>query len=947
MVLEFMLFGPVSARAGDKDVDLGPFRQRCVLAVLLLEANRHVTLDQLAERVWGSQAPQHARGTLRSYLSRLRGVIAVDNDVVLERRSEGYRLVVDDARVDLHLFRSLTTQARRTDDAEERVRILQRALGITQDDPLSGLDSLWFASVRAAVQVELLTAEVEHAELQLDQGRGSGLTPRLSELASLNPLDERVAAQLMRALCWEGRKSDALRQFEWTRQQLAGELGVSPGSQLSQLHLSLLGEDMDASPTQRFAPAAEPGRTPRQLPAATLGFVGRTAEWAELDQLLEEQQCPSFENGPRPLAVAVINGTGGVGKTALAVQWAQRVKGRFPDGQLYLNLRGFGPTESCVAPADALMTLLCALGVAPESVPVGLDERSALLRSELDDRRMLILLDNARDSDQVRPLLPGGSSFLIVTSRRSLRALTVREGGRSIALRGLSAPEAVRLLLGPGHRTRDEGERAAAQKIVEHCAGLPLALRLCADRAARLAHLSLAGLSDELADQHDRLRALSEDESPETDLNAVFAWSYNAMGPEAAELFLLLSVYPGKPLGTHAAAALAGVDRAKGAALLGRLADASLVDQMASDHYEVHDLLHQYARDRARRSRVDTHSALQRLLTWYAHTAERARWQLSQTSHRLNLSRFPPPSAEPKDFESSEEAIDWFDHEREVIVELITRQADECGAHELVVMLCQLSWTYFYQRGHWHHMTETHESAVRSAVIVGDPLLEGKLRNGLSTGYGRLGHWHAAARSCEKALATFERIQDPVEQATALLNLGSIYNKIERHTEAQAALERSQELFKYEGDELSSAMALNNLAETLTRMQLYDAALDAATRAVAVFDQDSTEPMRRVAGWGTVAAVHAARGDHESALTGCQKALAAAESTRTTNAAVSLRVRMGEQLHALGRTAEALSVWDEARQLCRQLGDMIAERNIERLANEAGLPTEGLTPEVG
>lgn len=671
-------------------------------------------------------------------------------------------------------------------------------------------------------------------------------------------------------------------------------------------------------------PGSGDRQLPRQLPSNVHGFVGRDGHLAQLDKIMG---LDGNGGASAPVVISAIDGTAGIGKTALAVHWAHRVKQHFPDGQLYLNLRGYGPGRP-VGQGDALAAMLRSLGVEPDRIPAGVDERSALLRSTLATRRVLIVLDNAKDSEQVRPLLPGGDALVVVTSRRKLRALSVHHGARHLTLDLLSESEALELLAGAIGRDRVDGEPAEAAAIIELCARLPLALRLAAERVNGQPEAALRDLVAELSEQRNLLAALSIDESVDTDLRAVFAWSHGALDAEAARMFDLLGLHPGSGFSVSAVAALWGVPPERAVATLRRLADVHLLEQRFRGRYEMHDLLREYARERAEEH--NDHSAARgRLLQWYVHTAADARARIAATPHELPIPPDPPEGIVPDRFGNHRLATEWFDAEQDTIVKIVESAGDH-GHHGDGAVLSQLIWYFFYLRGLWQRMVVVGEAGVAHAVALGDPLLEAKIRNGLSQPYGEIpGLAEKAIATSRHALSIFERLGNRRGLAGCLLNLGSAYRAAKRFAEARDALERARDLYQQDGNQHYAAFALNNLATLCLGLGRLDEALDCARRAVDVL-RDSPEPFRLVTGLMTLASTHAARGDREPALECYREAVATAEGLGNTHEVIRLGIELGHRLSAVGAVDEAIEVWREAYRICIEHGGAAAAE-IRRL----------------
>jgi DNA-binding SARP family transcriptional activator/tetratricopeptide (TPR) repeat protein len=925
---EFGVLGETIARAAGRRVELGPARQRGVLAALLVDAGSPVSLDQLGNRVWGDTPPLRAAGALRSHLSRLRGALAATGYGGIRRRPGGYVIEVDETAVDLHRFRRLAKRART--GCVGAGDLFEQALGLWRGEALADLDSPWAAGVRHALEVERFSVRLDFFDARLREGRHSGLLADLASLVAAHPLDERVAGQYITVLYRSGRQAEALTVYDRIRRQLADELGADPCPQLQQLYQRILTGDLAVLADQSAA-TLEPVREraiPRQLPASVPGFVGRARELQRLDDLLVHAD-PARRPGPTAVVISAIDGTAGIGKTALAIHWAQRTAHRFPDGQLYLNLRGYGPDQP-VDPSDALESMLRALDVPSERIPGGLDERSALLRSRLSECRMLILLDNARDSDQVRPLLPGSGGLVLVTSRRRLRALSARDGARHVNLDLLPMHDALQLLADAVGGDRIEREPQHAEEIVTLCARLPLALRLAAERINRFPAATLSDLAGELRGHHSRLGALSIDESPDTDLRSVFSWSYSALDPDSARMFDLLGLHPGAASSVSAAAALAGIPPAQAQRLLDRLTNVSLLEQRFPGRYEFHDLLRDFALEH---DPPDISAAYTRLVHWYVHTAANARAQLTGIPHRMPVDVAPPEGVEPVQFASLRDAVAWFDLERDALVKIV-RAAGGYGIHEGAAVLYGIIWVYLYMRGHVRLMITAGDSAVECATAIGNYFLEAKCRNGLGVGMFEGRMFEKAIASFHHAFAIFSELGDVREQATVLLNMGNAYNNLQRFSDSREKLKRAHSMFLQVGETLSAALALNNLADSYLGSRQFEKALDCAHQALRAI-RTGHEKFRQVRVLETIANIHAARGDHPSAISSYREALDVAAKTQATEREVLLRIELGKQLSTVGKHDEAIIVWREAHQICIT-ADNPAAAEIEELLGEGG-----------
>jgi DNA-binding SARP family transcriptional activator len=591
VAVEFRLLGPVEVYVAGRAVGLARSQLRTVVAVLAAEAGRVVPAETLLDRLWEDGPPKSARAVLQSHLTRLRQALEPVGPV-LARRPGGYLLDVDPDRVDLHAFRRAVAAAEPDRPDPVRAELLAGALRLWHGTALAGLPGRWAARARAGWTQQRIEAAVAAAEVGLRLGRSAAVLTGTRALLAEHPLAEPLVAVLLRALVAEGREAEALALYARHRAELADELGTEPGAGLRALHQSIL------TGTRRpRRHSAEP--RPAQLPRDIGGFTGRQAELSTLDTLLE----PGSDS-PSTVAIAGVSGMAGVGKTALVVHWAHRVAHRFTDGVLYVNLRGFDPGGRAVDTAAAVRRFLDALGAAADRIPAELDAQAALYRSLSAGRRLLVVLDNARAAEQVRPLLPGtGSAVVVVTSRHHLTGLVAADGAQPVSLGPLSTSDARALLAGRLGRHRVAAEPAAVDAIIAACARLPLALGIAAARAAA-AGVPLPALAAELTAAGPdgaaaRLGALDAGD-PASNVSAVFSWSYRALSPAAARLFRLLGLHPGPDVTLGAAAALADLPASRAAALLTELTRASLLAETAPGRWDRNELVGAYAADLAR-----------------------------------------------------------------------------------------------------------------------------------------------------------------------------------------------------------------------------------------------------------------------------------------------------------------------------------------------------------
>jgi tetratricopeptide (TPR) repeat protein len=613
---------------------------------------------------------------------------------------------------------------------------------------------------------------------------------------------------------------------------------------------------------------------PRQLPTDIGGFTGRVAELAALDALLA---------GDRPAAappIAVVSGPAGVGKTALTVHWAHRVADRFPDGQLYVNLQGFDPDGRVLDPAEAVRGFLDALDVAPQRIPSGLAAQTALYRSMITGRRMLIVLDNARDAGQARALLPGAAGCLtVVTSRSLLTGLIAGHGARPVTVDLLPTPDARHLLTARIGAPRMAAEPRAAEEIMTHCAGLPLALAIVAARIAAYPRLSLRGMAAELADSASRLDALADDD-PQTDVRAVLSWSYRTLPAAEARLFRLLGLHFEADITVPAAASLGALTAARARSQLGALHRANLIIERAPGRYTLHDLLRVYAAELAHHTDSDEYRRLvtDRMLDHYLHTAYAAAQVVYPNRDPITLAG-PGPGVTPEAHTDHDAALAWLTVEYPVLLAAL-QYALAAGRYRHT---WQLAWTLFhflYQHGRWHDWAMAGQAAVTAADRLSDPSVQARAHGNLANAYGQLGRLEEARSHLGRALDLATRNGDQAGQANTHRTLAHLWSREGRHHEALDHATQALTLFRQAGHRTGQARALNAIGWYRTQL-----------------------------------------GEHRQALTYCQQALALLEQLGDDNGQAGTWDSLGHIHLQLDQHAEAVSCYQRCIDLCRKQDD--------------------------
>ncbi|MEU5645405.1 AfsR/SARP family transcriptional regulator [Streptomyces milbemycinicus] len=983
--MRIQVLGPLRAWHSEAEIDLGTPQQRALLGLLVLAGGRSLSHGELADALWGGRPPRSAVNLIQTYVKRLRRLLeparlARTPSALLPRVGDGYALRVPGDDVDLSRFRQLTARAeaaRRDGDHHAAAALWGDALGMWQSPPMADLPFLVAHPAVVALAEERRAAVARYGDAMIAAGAADEALPILAEAAAAHPLDERAQARLMRAHGAVGQRETAFAIYLDSRRRLADELGVEPGAELTAAYTELLGEmagtpDVGAAggletssrapgtlpdgpgrgdppPTRQAPPAPPPDPVPpAQLPADVHGFTGRSAELSALDRPWAADRRPDGPaSGPVAMAISVISGTAGAGKTALAVHWAHQARDRFPDGQLYVNLRGYD-RDRPLPSGDALTGFLHALGLSGQHIPLDPDERASRYRTELADRRMLVVLDNALSVEQVRPLLPGTPSCaVLVTSRDSLAGLVALHGAHRLELGPLLPAEAtalLRLLIGD----RAAADHASSVVLAEQCARLPLALRVAAELAAARPGATLSELVAELSDQRRRLELLDAGGDFRAAMRSVFSWSYRHLPPAGARTFRLLALHPGPDFSVHATAALTGEGVDRTGRQLALLTRAHLVQSSAAGRFAMHDLLRAYAGrlSRTRDAEEDRTAARTRLFDHYVAGATAAMDTLypAERHHRPGAG---PTAASVPPLESPVAARAWLTAEIPNMGSVCAVAADGHGAAHAV----RLAAVLFRHLDGGHH-TEAlpfHTHALRAAEHTGDRAGQAHALTNLGVVHWRLGKHRSAADRLRRALTLHRETGDRAGQARTLSNLGNVHWRLGDQPSAAHCHEQALLLYEELGDKVGQARTLTNLGNVCQRQGKYDLADAYQSRALALHGVtgDQIGRARTLTNLGNV---YLGQGRYESAADHHGQALELFRRFGHRGGEAYAMTGLGDVFLRQGLPLAAIDHHRQALRLFRKIGERYGEASALNGLGEAlrvaGRPTEAVVYHV-
>jgi DNA-binding SARP family transcriptional activator len=925
--MRFRVLGPVEFRAGGGElVQLAAPKQRTLLAALILAANRPVSLDRLADTLWPERRPRSVASLLRTYVSALRARLGLElaGDPGIHGVPGGYLFRVDPADLDLLTFEQLAdagAAALASDSPAVAADRLRAAVQLWRGQPFEdvSLDGGWTAEL-ARLAERRLAAQEGWIEARLALGQHRDVVAELGGLVAEQPMRERLWELWMLALYRCGRQAEALNAFRGLRGQLVRELGVEPTAPLQLLHRRILAGDPTLAPVaDATEPAGNARPVPRQLPSDVGSFAGRAAELAMLQLVLRPGRPTDA------VRVCAVDGVAGIGKSALAVRAAHRLADRFPDGQLYANLQG---ATAGLAPTPAVVVLgrfLRSLGVEAAELS-DVDEAAARFRAAVSGRRLLVVLDDARDAAQVRPLLPGDPGCAALVTSRSI--LSTLDAAVHLRLDTLATNEAVELIGRLAGEARVAASPAATTRVVELCGQLPLALRIAGARLAARPHWPVQMLADRLSDTQRRLDELEIDD---LGIRASFQVSYQLLRSSrtpgdrlAADAFPLLGLPDGPDLGLAGVARLLDLDDADAEQAIDRLVDAQLVECTTTGRYRLHDLLRLFAREHAE-DRLPPEvgsAALTRLLDLYLDVATRARRLIAPDGTDAGLAH---PDASPAHAQAGPrtpaEAMDWFEAERTNLVTGIDQAARLGLSPHLPIGLAHKLYPFFLRRGPFRDWIHVNRAAQAVARRAGDRLAEALAGNNLTVSYALHGRYQEAFDSVNAALAIFVELGDQRGQARALNHIGRLNLRfLDQPAAAVEALRRSEQLSRALADRSSLTDVLYTLSLAYSDLDHDDSALDCLREALSIVVElgDISGEANLLSRLGEV---HQRLGNLAEALIYAQDGLDVARRAGDRIAEAEAELVLTDLLGRLDRHAEAVAAGERGLAIFQQLGD--------------------------
>jgi DNA-binding SARP family transcriptional activator len=910
----FRVLGPIELWSAGQQCDLGPTRVRAVLAILLLTPRTIVPAEALIDRLWDTRPPPKARESLSAYVARLRASLrqALGDSVRLAGRARGYVLDVDPEAVDLNQFRRLRRQAdalTASGDYDHAALLLREADGLWGGQALAGIGGDWVARMRDSLEEERRAAIGKRIECELELGRHADLVGELGHLLAQYPLDETFIAHQMAALYGSGRPAEALSLYRDTRTRLIDEQGTEPGQMLFELHQRILRRDPQLAVTTAGRRPDRVSRT-ETLPPETGEFVGRSKELGLLTR--EHSDSPS---------VSVIEGLPGVGKTALAMHAARLASTQYPDGTFYLNFHSHDPASPSLDAGEALHRLLRMLTVPSAQIPDALGERAALWRAQLSRRHAVVILDDAAQYDQIRPLLPvAGQCLILITTRRGLPDL---EGARALTLDALPVDDAITLfrrIAGNGS-AHDENEIAAAVRL---CGRLPLAIQLAAGRLAQDYSPRLADLVEELSQSSAPLRGTG---TATLEVMPAFDLSYRALEPDHQRFFRRLGASPCAQVSLHAAAALGGGTLAEAERALAALIDHHLLARAPAGQFLFHDLIRGYAATLAadEDSRPERRQAVGRLLDYYLYTADQADRVLHPFRRRTPVSVTRPPAASLA-LARPEDAAGWLESEWRNILQA----AQYAGRHEWKRKCADLTHAlagFVEIRAYWDEAIAAHTLALQACRDLDDPARIAQASLELSEVSQQTGRHEATLTLAEDAVAIYRSLSDRRGEAEALDQIGMAHQRAARSREALAYFQEARILYGDAADQHGVANTLIHSGISCWHLGHYPDAMGHLRDALSLY-RDVGDKRGEAKTLNNLGRMHLYFGYHRDALECYQNSLSIFREIGAAQHQAIVHHNIGSVYHYKGSYEDGLAAYRRALEIYRDIGDLPDEADV-------------------
>ncbi|MFF2789612.1 BTAD domain-containing putative transcriptional regulator [Streptomyces sp. NPDC058049] len=977
--LRFNVLGSLEGWFGEVRLRLGGAIQERVLCVLLLEAGRVVPVARLVEATWEKDPPVTAAHQVRKAVADLRRRIPTGTEVIATD-GPGYRVVVADDQVDLLRFDTLTKaagQALREGGRSEAAEALRSALALWRGSVLSGTGGPVIEAAAIALEERRLAAAEQFFDLSLALGESGELISGLRALITQHPLRETLRGQLMLALYRSGRQAEALKEYGEVRELLVDELGIDPGPRLAKLYEAILRDspelaaperpapvitapprtvpgpaapvdpvpepavpvpavaegaapetpartepDREGEPGTRVAPADAPCTLPYDLP----DFTGRAKELAELFDYVQDEG----RGGERYARIVAIDGMGGMGKTTLAVRAAHRLAGRYPDGQLHIDLHGFTPGRQPVTPTAALDGLLRTLGTPGDRIPEDLEGRTALWRSKLDGRRMLLLFDNAVDAAQIRPLLPASpGSLALITSRGRLLDL---DGVEWVSIGMMEPEDSTSLMAETLGTTRVAAEPAASAELAELCGHLPLALRIATARLRNRPRWTVRYLVERLRDEKRRMDELS---SGERSVAATLRLSYLAMDEEYRTAFRILSLYPCAGTDVHSAAALLGTAVRDAEDALEFLLDVHLVQQPDIGLYTFHDLVRSFAQSlRGPATADDDAAAVERLLGYYLTTSDAA-CEVLFPSRERRPTGIPPYQGERPSFRDTEQALSWFDREQAGLLAAVSL-AERCGHDRYAACLSRNVGFHLHTHGQLDEFWSVGHLAVAAARRLDDPALLGISLANLGAACWKLGRFEEGLEVATEARDTAIRAGDRHTEANSESTIGLLMSMLGRYEEALPLVERSVSMAQELGNPRAESESLTILSTLYERWGRFPEAAEVARRAIEI-DRDLGYRSNEIVALTDLAFAQVGLGEFADADASLERARDLCDETRSPGDVALVLALSAQVAHERGDAVQARAFAERSLVLGRTSGAPIRLARVENVLGQLHL----------